>query len=330
MIRQNRGVLLYYGMIALLVINLLPVKYCEAAMKKIQAFKFADIYEPSTVVQLADGAVLIAEDEGDEPLFHSPVTGHGKDLKLEPVQLKGINGAFDDLEGSALGKNDEVFLITSHSTNKKGKRKKKRELLTRLVLKDGKISEKTHHSDLLLPMKEALESEPGGDTATSKELDIEGLSFDSAKNRLLIGLRSPLVGGKAIILILENPYALLSNGQPPKFQQKKIYLDIGGGGIRSITYDADRKVYLIANEIPNNKGKKKGKLRPALWAWDGKSHSSPTRVELPKLKGIKNIEGIALVKSQKTTFLLMVCDDGDPQKKKGAHYTFLDTSNLEY
>ena len=326
MIRQNRGSLLFYGIIALLLINLLPVNYSEAAMKKMQALKFADIYEPSTIVQLADGAVLIAEDEGDEPLFYSPVTRHGKDLKLEPVQLKGIDGAFHDLEGSALGKDGEVFLITSHSTNKKGKRKKKRERLVRLVLKDGKISEKTHYSDLFLPMKEALENVPGGDTAMSQELNIEGFSFDSAKKRLLVGLRSPLVGGKAIILILENPYALFSKAQPPKFQQEKLYLDIGGGGIRSITYDSSRKVYLIANEIPN----KKGKLRPALWSWDGKSQSPPTRVVLPKLKGIKNIEGIALITSQKKTFLLMVCDDGDPQKEKGAHYSFLDTSLLDY
>ena len=326
MIRQNRLLLMLYGIFALLVINLLPVNYSEAAMKKIQAFKFADLYEPSTIVQLADGAVLIAEDEGDEPLFYSPVTGHGKDLKLEPVQLEGINGAFHDLEGSALGKDREVFLITSHSTNKKGKRKKKREILVRLVFKDGKISEKSHYSDLFLPMKEVLEYEPGGATAASQDLNIEGFSFDSAKKRLLIGLRSPLVEGKAIILILENPYTLFSHGQPPKFQQKKLYLDIGGGGIRSITYDSGRKVYLIANEIPN----KKGKLRPALWAWDGKSQSPPSRVVLPKLKGIKNIEGLALVTSQKKTFLLMVCDDGDPQKKKGAHYTFLDTSLLDY
>jgi hypothetical protein len=335
MIREHNYLLPLIVMIALWGFTILTVGSSVAAGTKLKVLTFADVYEPSTVVQLAEGWVLIAEDEGEEPLFLSRVLSLGNDLSLEPVRLKGISGALfstpssgalDDLEGSALGKDGQVFLITSHSTNKKGKRKKKREILTRLVFKDGRISEKTHYSDLFTPMKGVLESEPVRDTATSQELDIEGLSFDSAKNRLLLGLRSPLAGGKAIILVLENPYALFSDDQPPKFQQKKIYLDIGGGGIRSITYDSSRKVYLLANEIPN----KKGKLRPALWAWDGKSHSSPTRVVLPKQKGIKNIEGIALVKSQKKTFLLMVCDDGDPQKKKGAHYTFLDTSLLNY
>ena len=326
MIRLNRGTFQFFGVITLLAFILLHVQNIEAAMKKIQAFKFADIYEPSTVVQLADGSVLIAEDEGDEPLFLSRVAGDGKDLKLEPVQIKEIDGALNDLEGSGLGKDGEVFLITSHSTNQKGKRKKKREVLTRLVFKDGKVSEKTFYGDLHQSIQKTLKKVHGIDDATSRQLNIEGLTFNSSKSSLLLGLRSPLAGDKAIILVLENPYALFSKGQSPKFKQDKISLDIGGGGIRSITYDSRRKVYLVANEIPN----KKGKLRPALWAWDGKVHSSPVQVSLPKMKGMKNLEGMNFVKFQKKTFLLMVFDDGDRKKNKGAHYSFLDASMLEY
>lgn len=326
MIRNNRSFFLFYGMIALLTINLLPVQYCEAAMKKLKAFNFADIYEPSTVVQLVDGLVLIAEDEGEEPLLISRVVGHDNDLKLEPVRLKEIDGALNDLEGSGLGKDGEVFLLTSHSTNEKGKRKKKREVLTRLVFKDGKVSEKSFYRDLHQSIQKTLKKEHGIDGATSENLNIEGLTFNSSKSSLLLGLRSPLAGDKAIVLVLENPYALFSKGQSPKFKQDIISLDIGGGGIRSITYDSRRKVYLIANEIPN----KKGKLRSALWAWDGMPHSSPAQVPLPKMKGIKNLEGMNFVKFQKKTFLLMVFDDGDRKKNKGAHYSFLDASMLEY
>lgn len=328
--RKHHYFVTLIGMIAFISINLLNVQAGSSAGTKPQVSKFTEIYEPSTVVQLASGWVLIAEDEGEHPLFLARVVDQGSGLKLDAIRLKEIDGRLDDLEGSAQGKDGEVYLITSHSTNKKGKRKKKREILTRLTFKDGKISEKAFYDDLLLPMKKCLESEPEIDAAKSKKLDIEGLCFDSSKTKLLFGLRAPLVADKAVILVLENPYAIFSEGQAPRFQQKKIYLDIGGGGIRSITYDSSRKVYLIANEIPNNKGKKKGKLRPALWAWDGKPQSSPVQVPLPKLKGIKNIEGMAFVTFQKKTSLLMVCDDGDPEKNKGAHYTFLNTSNLEY
>jgi hypothetical protein len=312
------------GIITLLGVNLLNVPLSSAAGKKQQLSTFAEIYEPSTVIQLADGQVLIAEDEGDQPLYLSRVVNLKGNLKLKPVQLQGADGGLDDLEGSALGKDGAVYLITSHSVNKKGKRKKKREVLVRLTFKNGKISENTTYGGLLLPMREALEGKSEIKTANSQQLNIEGLCFDSSKKRLLLGLRAPLAGNKAIILVLENPYALFSKGQAPRFQQKNIYLNLGGGGIRSITYDSQHKVYLLANEIPN----KKGKLRSAVWAWDGKPDSQPSRVILPKLKGIKNIEGMTLVKFQKKTFILMVTDDGDRKKKKGAHYCFLDSSTL--
>jgi len=332
MIRQRNYFLPLLGMIAFIALNLLNLLTVQAgaAGTKPQVSRFTEIYEPSTVVQLAPGWVIIAEDEGEQPLFLARVVDQGSGLKLDAIRLKEIDDTFADIEGSAQGKDGEVYLITSHSTNKKGKRKEKREILTRLTFKDGKISEKAFYGDLFLPIKNGLESEPEIDAAKSQQLNIEGLSFDSSKTKLLLGLRAPLVADKAVILVLENPYAIFSEGQAPRFQQKKIYLDIGGGGIRSITYDSSRKVYLIANEIPKKKGKKKGKLRPALWAWDGKPDSQAVRVPLPKLKGIKNIEGIAFVTFQKKTSLLMVCDDGEPEKKKGGHYIFLDISNLEY
>lgn len=314
------------GILALLGLNFMNVQLYAASGKKQQLSTFAGIYEPSTVIQLADGLVLIAEDEGDQPLYLSRLVNLEGDLKLEPVQLQKIDPVPDDIEGSSLGKDGAVYLITSHSKNKKGKRKKKREVFARLTLKNGKISEYTPYDGLLISMKKALEGDSEIETARYQQLDIEGLSFDSSKKRLLVGLRAPLAGDKAVILVLENPYTVFSERQTPRFQQKNIHLNLGGGGIRSIAYDSQRKVYLLANEIPC----KKGKVRPAVWAWDGKPRSSPARVELPKLKGIKNIEGITLVQFQKKTFLLMVTDDGVRKKKKGAHYCFLDTSALVY
>ncbi len=324
--RQRRYLFPLIGMLALSGVIFMNVQLSAAAGKKQQVSTFAKIYEPSTVIQLADGLILIGEDEGDRPFYLSPLVNLEGDLKLEPVQLKKMDPAFDDLEGSSLGKDDAVYLITSHSKNKKGKRKKKREVFARLTFKDGKISENMTYGGLFIPMIKAIEDNSEMKAAGLQQLNIEGLSFDSSKKRLLLGLRTPLAGSNSIILVLENPYAIFSEGRAPEFRQKNIYLDLGGGGIRSIAYDPQRKVYLLANEIPN----KKGKLRPAVWAWDGRQHSSPSRVELPKLKGIKNIEGMTFVQFQKKTFLLMVADDGIRKKKKGAHYCFLDTSVLVY
>lgn len=313
-------------MVVFFGLHILSVQICIAAGKKQQMSTFAEIYEPSTVIQLVDGLILIAEDEGDQPLYLFRLVNKGNDLRLEPFLLQETDLILDDLEGSGLGKDGAVYLITSHSKNKKGKRNKERKLLVRLILKNGKISKSATYDGLFFPIIEALGGNSEIEDAEVHQLDVEGLCFDSPKERLLLGLRAPLAGEKAVILVLENPYDLFNGGQAPRFQRKNIYLNLGGGGIRSITYDSQRKVYLIANEIPN----KKGKLRPMVWAWDGKPRSSPSRVVLPKLKGMKNIEGMTLVKIQKKVFILMVTDDGNRKKKKGGHYFFLDTSALVY
>jgi hypothetical protein len=307
-------------------IDLANSQFCAAAEKKHQKLSFTDVYEPSTVIQLSDGLILIAEDEGSHPLLVSRLIESENGLKLEPVRLRKDDSPIDDLEGSALGKDGAIYLITSHSLTKNDKRKKERELLSRLTFKDGKIADDTVYGRLFSPINTALESESESGIDKFQQFNIEGLCFDSTKNKLLLGLRSPLSENKAIIMVLENPYALFSEGQVPRFQEKKIFLDIGGGGIRSIVYDSKRKTYLLANEILS----KKGKLQAAIWAWDGKPQSSPTRVTLPKIKAMKNIEGMALVGFKKKTFLLLVSDDGTRKKKKGAHYYFLDTSSLAY
>lgn len=323
---QRKRYLPLIGVLLLAGLNLLHVPFCYAAEAKQQVLTFNGIYEPSTVIQLRDGSILIAEDEGDQPLLISPLLIMKSGPALEPVRLEEINGALADLEGSGIGKDGAIYLITSHSTTQKGKRKKKREVLTRFTFRDGKISDNTSYYDLFLPMREALERESKIAKDSLQQINIEGLSFDSSKEKLLLGLRLPLAGNEVVILALENPYALFKEEQVPKFQQKVTYLDIGGEGIRSLTYDHDRKAYLLVNEIPN----KKGKLRPALWSWDGNPNSPPTRVKLPKLQGIRNIEGITLAKFKKKTFLLLVADDGNRKKKQGARYWFLDTSKLVY
>ena len=90
-------------------------QFCAAAGQNQQKLRFTDVYEPSTVVQLSDGLILIAEDEGSHPLLISQLIESENGLKLEPVRLKKRGSAVDDLEGSALGKDGAVYLITSHS-----------------------------------------------------------------------------------------------------------------------------------------------------------------------------------------------------------------------
>ena len=155
-------------------------------------------------------------------------------------------------------------------------------------------------------------------------LNIEGIAFDKDKKHLLIGLRAPLKNGKSLILVVENPYEIFSKNILPKFASENIELNLDGGGIRAITYDQTLQAYLIANEVRNSKGK----LRPQLWTWDGNPQHEAKKVPLPKMKGIKNIEGLSPVRVKTKNFLLLVCDDGERDKGKGAHYILLDYAHL--
>jgi hypothetical protein len=92
---------------------------------------------------------------------------------------------------------------------------------------------------------------PGG-------LNIEGLTA-TPDGRLLIGFRSPVPGGRALLVPIENPEALYTTGKP-RFGAP-IELDLGGLGVRSLSWW--RGTYLIAAG-PTSEG---GPAR--LYRWSG-------------------------------------------------------------
>lgn len=286
--------------------------------------RFLHIYEPSGVLYLSNGDVLIIEDDGRNPLHLISLADHSSvDFSRPHVTMK-LSTSVDDLEGIALGKDETVFLITSFSPDRKKKRKKKRQRLIQFQIKDGRIVHELHFDNLLPYLIQQLKKEKHIDGGGADTLNIEGITFDAEKKRLFIGLRSPLVKGRAIIAVLENPYEIFSGTTPPIFTGRNIMMDLGGEGIRGITYNYTLGLYLITNEVKN----KKGKLRPGLWGWDGKPADKPTRISLPKMKGIKNIEGITQLTVGTRHFLLLVCDDGERKKQKGAHYILMDAEFL--
>jgi hypothetical protein len=80
-------------------------------------------------------------------------------------------------------------------------------------------------------------------------LNIEGLTVSGDGRRLLFGLRSPLVDGKALLIPLTNPVAALGLGgsaPQPAALEEPVLLNLGGLGFRSIEWDAGRSEYLIA------------------------------------------------------------------------------------
>lgn len=306
---------------------LLPILSSDAgASDASYIHRFSEIYEPSGAIFMAAGDLLVVEDDGDFPLHFFPFKDGAngfENLQSPPVD-RALSTPVSDLEGAALGRDETVYLITSFSTSKNNKRKQKRQRLIQFKIEDGRVIQERHYDHLLSSLSQQLLKEKHLDSTDADTLNIEGIAFDQKKKHLLIGLRTPLADSRAIIVILENPYDLFANNSEPHFSEKNIGLNLGGRGIRGITYDQTLKTYLIVNEVLS----KKGKLRPALWSWDGNKLHKPVKISLPKLKGVKNFEGVATIKHNSNHFLLLVCDDGKRKKGKGGHYVVLDFKQL--
>lgn len=284
--------------------------------------KFNGIFEPSGVVQLADGRLLVIEDEQSHP-FSLCRLGESDGLPSLGIPVAGnFAGVADDLEGLAIGDEGWIYAITSHSPAENGVLNQGREKLLRFrVGPDGDIKDFQEYGGLLAFLLPVLKTV---DPAVSV-LNIEGLSFDQDGKKLLIGLRQPVVSGASLVLVLENPGGIFSRNEPPRISPAVVQLDLLGGGIRAMAYVKRLKGYLIANEIVQGQ---EGKPRACLWLWDGIAGHPAYSVDFPGSGKLKNIEGISPVMVGNKALLLLVCDDGERQKDDSAHYRFIEYGEL--
>ena len=96
-------------------------------------------------------------------------------------------------------------------------------------------------------------------------INIEGAAWDARGGRLLLGLRSPVVDGQALVvpLRLRDPRGAFAAENLEV--EGAIRLPLGGAGVRSIEYDERRAAFqVIAGAGPNAE-----KMDFKLWEWDG-------------------------------------------------------------
>jgi hypothetical protein len=175
-----------------------------------------------------------------------------------------------DIEGSAkIG--DTVYWITSHAPNKDGKPRPNRRRLfaTRVTVADGVPAFEpvggpvaTLVADLDRDPRYAafgLAAAALRPPKTPGSLNIEALC-DTPQGGLLIGFRSPLPGGKALLAPLENPEETV-RGAPPRFGGP-VLLDLGGNGVRGMTRAGAAGYRILSGSALSG-----GEAR--LYAWDG-------------------------------------------------------------
>ncbi|HKP86614.1 MAG TPA: DUF3616 domain-containing protein [Blastocatellia bacterium] len=105
-------------------------------------------------------------------------------------------------------------------------------------------------------------------------LNIEGIAWDPdpEHRRLLLGLRSPLVNGSALVvpIRLRDPNGPFSIDNLQLAEPNAISLSLGGLGVRDIQYDSRLRSFLIISGAPEHHEK----TAFTLWEWSGNGNQS--------------------------------------------------------
>jgi uncharacterized protein DUF3616 len=236
--------------------------------------RFEGACDASGAVPVDDRHFAVADDEDNVLRVYDAIEGGsavrktnlGRQIALKKKGEVDIEAA-TSLDGRA-------YWISSHGRNAKGEEDPNRSLIitTELPTLDDKVEvEGDVYRDLLSDLErepalarydlehaaELAPKEPGG-------LNIEGLTA-TPEGQLLIGFRSPVPGGKALLVPLANPSALYGAGQA-RFAAP-IELDLDGLGVRSLSWW--RGAYLIAAG-PTGEG---GPARLYRWSGPGSAPS---------------------------------------------------------
>ncbi|MDP1606521.1 MAG: DUF3616 domain-containing protein [Rhodocyclaceae bacterium] len=289
------------------------------------------IYEPSAIQQLPDGRFLVVEDEKTHPFSLVTIRADGT-VSSTPLVMAtpDTDAAFrklDDLEGLAIDTAGFIYAITSHSRNSAGEMKRSREKLVRFRIEGDRATAPV----VVTELKAALTGAHPLLAAAAKILDvkagggfnIEALEMTPDRQRLLVGLRSPLLDRRAIVASIENPTALFEAGAAPRIASRLDTLDLGGHGIRGMSYVPALAGYLVVSGPVARE-----QVQFQLWFWSGRQGDPPRRVSVPGLPGFEHAEGVSPAIIDGRQRIVIVSDDGSRADQRFARFLLLDPAQL--
>lgn len=290
------------------------------------------IYEPSAVQQLPDGRFLVVEDEKKHPfsLFTLNTDGSVRSTPLNPGLFQGDDDFWklDDLEGLALDRAGFIYALTSHSRDADGDEKKSRDKLVRFRIDGERVVDTT----VVKGLKPALTAAHPvlshaaeiRDVKNSGGLNIEALEITPDQQHLLIGFRSPLLNNRAIIARVENLAAVFETGEKPRISSTLQTLDLGGNGIRGMSYIPALGGYLLISGPAARE-----QVHFQLWFWSGLPDAPTRRVTAPGLQGFEHAEGVSPAVIDGKQRIIIVSDDGSRKEDRYARYLLLDPAQLQ-
>ncbi len=290
------------------------------------------LYEPSAIQQLADGRFLVVEDEKEHPfsLVTLGADGTVKSKAMRPGWFEG-NKPFwklDDLEGLTADDQGYLYALTSHSRDDDGDPRKSRDKLVRFRIEGDSVLEPLVVSGLkpaLVAAHPVLATAAlVQDVKSDGGLNIEALEITPDRQRLLVGFRSPLLDGAAIIAGISNPSAVFDTGEAPHVSGDLQTLELGRQGIRGMAWIAPLQGYLIISGPASQVEQAFG-----LWFWSGQPLAPARRVVVPGLQHFERAEGVSAAVIDGVARIVIVSDDGKREKGRCARFVLLDPGQLQ-
>ena len=242
--------------------------------------------------------------------------------------MRAFGRQLSDLEGLSIDAAGFIYATTSHSLNSDGERKTDREQMLRFRISGSSVGEISTYGGLRdaiagdTTLRELVLQETGEHLDVA-QLNIEGLAYVRQSEQLYVGLRAPMAGSRGLIVVIENPDEVFTQQAAPRFGQP-IMLELQGGGIRALSYDAVLDAFLIVNELEGYEGNRFSQL----WRWSGDPSTPPEPVALPDIINLNNVESIDSIEFDGVPRLLIMSDEGDEDKDEPARYMMLEYDQL--
>lgn len=269
---------------------------------------FEGMCDASGAVALGGDMFVVGDDEDNVLRVYDARRGGGPvrsvdlspDLEL-PTRKKAPEA---DIE-AATGLESLSFWLTSHGRNSAGKKQpsRLRFFATRETDSGPRLVGRAYMhllEDLLADPRLARYSLDAAEALPPKSpggLNIEGMTAMPDGRSILIGFRSPVPEGRALVVPILNPKALVQDGERARLGEPRL-LDMGGLGIRSLSWWRGR--YLIIS------GGTASEATSRLYTWRG-GDDAPAPVREVDLTGL-NPE--AFFTPEQADEILLLSDDG--------------------
>jgi len=269
-------------------------------------FSFGSVEASGVAFAPGFNGVLFVPDSSKGEIAWMQLNENGKQVgDIKPIPL---NVSFEDPEAITYG-NSFFYLVTSQSNPNNGAQNAivRFEINPETHTLRGQPEVITDFRSFLLQNVTTIATS-GAPDGRQGGLNIEGLAWDPNKERLLVGLRGPQIGGPggqaALVPIkLRDPRGKFTRENLKVDQPEVIVLSLGGQAVRDITYDPQLKSFLIISGV--HEGGQRTEF--GLWEWDGQS---PTPIKLMTLEDEQKPEGVTSVTINGRSYIFVVGDAG--------------------